>query len=397
MNSSAEAEFLNAVHSREPVNGLTHGFYRYPARFSPLFARAAINAFSQPGDVILDPFMGSGTTAVEARTLSRHAIGADINGLAIFISKVKTTLYSEAELSDISVWAEKTANSLSLRKSPEKSVTNSEPGYPRNINDKSTWPIRKSLELFLDRIEELAGKQQSFARCILLKTAQWALDCRTEMPSAYHFRQQFLRHTEEMIAGASEFAKVVRAADRRSKLPETLRILCLQRSAVGLENEKKLRDYPPPKLILTSPPYPGVHVLYHRWQIQGRRETDAPFWITNSLDGSGASYYTFGDRKQKSLATYYKQVVDAFASLAKVADRNTVVVQLIAFSEPTWQLARYLTAMEEVGFREIKHLCLANSKDGRIWRAVPNRKWYANQERARSTSQEVVLFHRLAR
>jgi hypothetical protein len=41
--------------------GHTHNFYRYPARFSPQFARAAVEAFSAPGDTVLDPFVGGGT------------------------------------------------------------------------------------------------------------------------------------------------------------------------------------------------------------------------------------------------------------------------------------------------------------------------------------------------
>ena len=59
--------FLAAVQTLQPVVGYTHNFYRYPARFSPLFARATIEAFSRSGDVVLDPFMGGATTLVEAR------------------------------------------------------------------------------------------------------------------------------------------------------------------------------------------------------------------------------------------------------------------------------------------------------------------------------------------
>ena len=36
--------------------------------------------------MVLDPFMGSGTTLVEARAASRHAIGTDISSLAVFLS-----------------------------------------------------------------------------------------------------------------------------------------------------------------------------------------------------------------------------------------------------------------------------------------------------------------------
>ena len=55
-----------AARDQSQIRGLTHCFYRYPARFSPTFAGAAIEAFSRPGQVVFDPFMGGGTTIVEA-------------------------------------------------------------------------------------------------------------------------------------------------------------------------------------------------------------------------------------------------------------------------------------------------------------------------------------------
>jgi DNA modification methylase len=39
-----------------------------------------IRLFTQPGDVVLDPFIGSGTTAVAAKELGRRYVGIDING-----------------------------------------------------------------------------------------------------------------------------------------------------------------------------------------------------------------------------------------------------------------------------------------------------------------------------
>jgi DNA modification methylase len=67
-----------AARDEAPVSGYTHNFYRYPARFSPKFVRAVIKAFSEPGDLVLDPFMGGGTTLVEALAQGRSAIGVDI-------------------------------------------------------------------------------------------------------------------------------------------------------------------------------------------------------------------------------------------------------------------------------------------------------------------------------
>ena len=60
------ARLIEAARDASPIAGLTHNFYRYPARFSPKLVRAAIEAFTAPGDLVLDPFVGGGTTLVEA-------------------------------------------------------------------------------------------------------------------------------------------------------------------------------------------------------------------------------------------------------------------------------------------------------------------------------------------
>jgi DNA modification methylase len=92
--------FAEAVADRTPVSLGTrrtnspHEFYRYPARFSPRFAAAAIEEFTSPGDVVLDPFVGGGTTLVEGMRLGRRTVGGDLNPLATFVSRVKTTTLS---------------------------------------------------------------------------------------------------------------------------------------------------------------------------------------------------------------------------------------------------------------------------------------------------------------
>ena len=61
-------ELASAIHDRQPVSGLTHSFYNYPARFSPSFVRQAIINFTEPGDLVLDPFMGAGTSNLAPNT-----------------------------------------------------------------------------------------------------------------------------------------------------------------------------------------------------------------------------------------------------------------------------------------------------------------------------------------
>lgn len=67
-------------------------------------ARALIERYSKPGELVLDPFCGSGTLMVEAVTLGRNAVGSDIDPIAVFISRVKTqrirlsALHTSAEI-----------------------------------------------------------------------------------------------------------------------------------------------------------------------------------------------------------------------------------------------------------------------------------------------------------
>jgi len=70
---------------------ITHGFYTYPAKFIPQLASRIINEYSNKNDIVIDPFMGSGTTIVEAIVNNRIGIGTDINEIAVLLSKVKST------------------------------------------------------------------------------------------------------------------------------------------------------------------------------------------------------------------------------------------------------------------------------------------------------------------
>lgn len=348
--------------------------------------------FTQPGEIVLDPFMGGGTTLVEACSLGRRAVGTDVSSLATFTARVKTTPLSENDFEIINNWTNGSKERLNLRNPPVRPKEWIEQGYQKNIGGKNTWPIRKTLELALASLEELTSeKQRNFVRCALLGTAQWALDSRKEIPSAKEFRKRFLAHLASMEQGAREFSAALESSPRGP-----LEVTCLNRSVIGIEEDPQVADNPP-RLVLTSPPYPGVHAIYHRWQVQGRKETPAPFWIANTLDGQGGAFYTFGDRRQQNLAGYYEQLRAAFNSVARVVDRETLLIQMVAFSDPSWQLPKYLEVMEEANFTEFESPFPVSSPDGRLWRYVPNRKWYADQRGATASSKEVVLFHKLVR
>ena len=118
--------------------------------------------------------------------------------------------------------------------------------------------------------------------------------------------------------------------------------------------------------------------------------------IANKLDGAFSSFYTMGDRKYPQLRTYFNNVGSTMSSVAALADKRTVIVQMVAFSKPSWQLPRYIETMEAAGLQEMFLPALRGERDGRLWRSVPGRRWYSDQRGDTPGSQEVVLFHRAA-
>lgn len=69
----------------------SHNFHSFPAKFPPQLPRKFIEGLTAPGDVVLDPMMGSGTTVLEAYLSGRHGVGFDIDPLALILTKAKVT------------------------------------------------------------------------------------------------------------------------------------------------------------------------------------------------------------------------------------------------------------------------------------------------------------------
>lgn len=385
-----EAALIAAARDANPVKGLTHGYYKYPARFSPIFVRAAIEAFTERGDFCLDPHVGGGTTLVEALALGRNAVGVDISTLAEFVSTAKTTIFTDADLRRLQSWHARIPDIIDIRK-PSVEISNyAERGYYKHLDHPTRWRIRKAIEQAIQSAIRLREqKLEAFARCAILRTAQWALDGRKTLPSLEEFRIALGNTIAEMLVGAKELRDVV--ANGGSDLPT---IEVINRSAAGLETDARLLNRSAPRLVLTSPPYPGVHVLYHRWQVDGRKEAPLPFMIANKLDGAGSSYYTMGDRGHPGLKTYFDNIRATMSSVAALADNDTLIVQMVAFAEPGWQLPRYLDTLEEAGLVETFLPSLSSTGDGRLWRSVPGRRWYSDQRGETPGSKEVVLLHR---
>ena len=92
-----EAETTKHVHRLHPYKG------KFIPQLVEYFLDAHTDNFKQdvhfqPGDVVLDPFCGSGTTLVQANELGMHAIGTDISAFNAFISNAKVRKFNFVHL-----------------------------------------------------------------------------------------------------------------------------------------------------------------------------------------------------------------------------------------------------------------------------------------------------------
>src|SRR5438445_5662134 len=93
-------DFRRLVSCLRTAERATHLLHPYPAKLVthiPFFFLAN-SIFSRQGDLVADPFCGSGTVLLESQLAGRRAIGADSNPLARLLTTVKTSPFPTSDL-----------------------------------------------------------------------------------------------------------------------------------------------------------------------------------------------------------------------------------------------------------------------------------------------------------
>jgi len=372
----------SAAESCEYASDLTHPLYRYPGRMSPHLARALIVGLTEPGDIVLDPFSGGGTTAVEALSNGRRAICCDLNALACFVTRAKAWPVRKQSLAIYRRWAASTVSGVQ---------DSTYPSLPLLTSDGSGYAPRTHALLLHLRDEALGVKDPSSRRLALLtvlRVGQLCFDCRQTPPSPKALRNLFESVAQMVLNRVELYA----SACRQHRWPGGLRrsLQVFRGDAKDLPERLGALRMRPLSLILTSPPYPGVHVLYHRWQIYGRRETALPYNLLYLNDGFFESHYTFGSRKQPG-KLYFASLEAVFASLHRLTTPLTLVAQVVGFADPQRHLPRFRDVMAAAGFDEVID---PDSPDSAIGRLVPHRRWYAELSIGQGSGHEFLLIHR---
>jgi DNA modification methylase len=194
---------------------LTHWIYPYKGKFHPQMIRALLNIIGlKEGDTVIDPFIGSGTTAVEAQLLGINCIGIDISPLCVLQSKVKTE--SVAVIDEIKEIKDSILNKVN------PSLFNQE-GKP-----------------FLETINSISNeKVKNFYKMAYLVAVS------DNARRGRNFEQSFYKNLNLMIKSVKDFRDIVE--ELKLKLGK-IEIVTGDSRSLSLENESV-------DGIITSPPY----------------------------------------------------------------------------------------------------------------------------------------------
>ncbi len=236
-----------------------HSFHRYYGKLIPAIPRTAINLFTNVGDLVFDPFSGSGTTAVESLYAKRQFVGLEINPLSVLISQIKTNNYNIDTLQQVET------NIINLIENDNLDVSDEEKPFCINRDhwfkdfvQKDLVKIKRNIvpaTNFIDNIDE-RKKYNDFLLSVLSAIIKQVSNADT-MHVFPGISKRMKRLEEEGKININVFETYKRALKRRISYVEefgnhdTTALFLL--SDVSSANLKEYYDKV--DLIVTNPPY----------------------------------------------------------------------------------------------------------------------------------------------
>jgi hypothetical protein len=226
-----------------------HQLAPYIGKLKSSIAAALVEEYTRPGDVVLDPFVGAGTIALEAAVRDRSVLASDVNPYAVLLTRAK--LFAPSDLSstldkarNYLRTAERASASVDLRRVP--------PWVRHFFNPRTLREVIAVRDVLIDRREYfllgcllgILHHQRpgflSYPSSHLVPYLRNNLFPRARYPEMYEYRDVASRLT----------AKITRAFRRSVIIPSTLSRKCRLADIRNLRVEAKSVD-----AVISSPPY----------------------------------------------------------------------------------------------------------------------------------------------
>lgn len=241
------------------ISNHSHGIFKYPCKFIPHIPRWFLESYGSKNTKkygVIDPFMGSGTTLVEASLMGYPNYGIDIDPLSKLLSKVKTTSLSYDEFIIIDQFTNDYINLIKNESKYKKEKENLTPdktliGYwfsEKVINDLSF--IR-----FLIQQNHLKFKNNNikdFLDIVLVSTIRKVSKADNQSPKPYiskKISKEIIKTFDEFYKNLIKYTDAIKKFSKESKIKSKI---------IGFDArniDKKSVFSNKVSLAMTSPPY----------------------------------------------------------------------------------------------------------------------------------------------
>ena len=227
-----------------------HRLHPYLGKFVPQLAEAFLRRYAKEGDLVWDPFAGSGTTLVEANAFGARAAGCDVSAFNCLLTRVKTAVYEpSALLGDLVRLARPVRETAS---EPEPSAYLERWFAPQALDELLAFRARIDDTFYPDLWRVVLSRAARSARL----ARHDDLDFPKEPVHGEYFCHKHRRVCRPVGEAHKFLARYVRDAVRRVLEASEVRT---DAAVTVLEGDARAVGPPGPvDLVLTSPPSPGL-------------------------------------------------------------------------------------------------------------------------------------------
>lgn len=291
----------SAIHW-DPNYGL-HGIHRYVGRFPPHLIRAVLNHFrAKRGELVCDPFAGSGTTLLEARLLGLGALGIEICPLSVLISKTKsqfpsTTASLERTAAGLRQFYEQRWSEVVRRRDAQKlsheDIVGEMKPFITPFPNLEKWLIPEALlgcSIVVEYAQQLSGYEKAAVCCALSARMRSIGNVDVDV-----VRAEYSRRPRERV---DVLGHVERSLHRlivgiRETVVSHQRLIAPRDSVKVIKGSLLATSIPPNSVdyIVTSPPYGVESLSYLRTHLLSYRCLNAilkhdPYEVSDQFIGS---------------------------------------------------------------------------------------------------------------
>lgn len=234
-----------------------HSFHRYYGKLIPAIPGYFIKELTKEGDLVFDPFSGSGTVAVEAKRLGRNFLGVEINPLSAEIARVKTYSLSPEKLEKInSELLEIIDCDLSDVGEDEKPYIMNRDHWFKDFVQTDLIRIKRDINSYFESRSEYSKEYKEFYLMVLsaiIKNVSNA-DIRHVFPGFSKRMHQLENEGKIHTDVKASFKRAVKSRAKAYRIYENIKaeakIICADSAAADLSEYNGKVD-----LIVTNPPY----------------------------------------------------------------------------------------------------------------------------------------------